>query len=137
MTKMINNLRRSGDQSEMIELQLDFYTPEQKLKELRQRLLEYVTSQNRDFFPSCDLTISEIENMNRLLCKINLKHKGNWQDMGKKSQRRNEFMFALIRNLIELQLSYSLAPQKSMEKLQELEEQAKSSFSKPSSPSPS
>ncbi|KAJ3015866.1 hypothetical protein HKX48_004342, partial [Thoreauomyces humboldtii] len=69
-TKLIHNLRRSGDQSEAIEIQIDFNTPESRLRELRDRLLEFVKSEPREFVGSCDMHISEIENINKL--KVNI-----------------------------------------------------------------
>ena len=49
--------------------------------------------------------------MNKLKCSITLKYRGNWQEMWRKSQRRNEFMYALLRNLIELSIVCYDAPQ--------------------------
>ena len=75
-------------------------------------MLEYVKTQRRELFPSCDFTVLEIENMNSLKCKLQIKHKGNWQDMRAKGQRRRDFMFELIRNLKDLGISYSNPPYK-------------------------
>ena len=119
---MIQNIRRSGDQNEGIELIvgkpimfliLDFYTPTETLRELHARMGEYIKKQTRDFFPTVDFTVTEIDNLNSLKCKFNIKHKGNWQDMGAKGQRRRDFMFELIKNLKELDISYSKPARKS------------------------
>jgi hypothetical protein len=75
-------------------------------------MLEYVKSRTREFHPSCDFTILDIESLNSLKCKFFLKYKGNWQDLGSKGQRRRDFMYTLIKNLKDLDISYSRPSQK-------------------------
>ncbi|KAI8927932.1 Mechanosensitive ion channel-domain-containing protein [Entophlyctis helioformis] len=104
--KFIHNIRRSGDQSESIEVHMDFHTPEETIHELQARMLAFVKSQSRDYNPACDLSIAEFDNLNRLKCNIGIKYKGNWQDGGKRWARRNAFMYALKRHLDELGVRY-------------------------------
>jgi hypothetical protein len=75
-------------------------------------MLEYVKSRSREFHPSCDFTILDIETLNSLKCKFFLKYKGNWQDLGSKGQRRRDFMYNLIKNLKDLDISFSKPSQK-------------------------
>ncbi|KAJ1341375.1 hypothetical protein BSLG_004105 [Batrachochytrium salamandrivorans] len=74
--KMIHNIRRSGDQSEAIDLQFDFDTPEEILLELHARMLVFVKTESRDYLPSCDLCINDFENTNRLKISITVKYRG-------------------------------------------------------------
>lgn len=85
----------------------DFYTPQELLMELQRRMHEYVKTKTREFHPTCDFTVIEVVDLNSLKCKFFVKYKGNWQDMGSKGQRRRDFMFELIKNLKELDISYS------------------------------
>ncbi|TPX61124.1 hypothetical protein SpCBS45565_g07327 [Spizellomyces sp. 'palustris'] len=112
-SKLIHNLRRSGDQSESIELQLNFDTPEEKLRALKERMVDFVKSEPREFQGVCDIHISDIENLNKLKVNVILKHKGNWQDGSRRWNRRTMacFMFALKKNLLELGIRYATPPQ--------------------------
>ncbi|EGF80674.1 hypothetical protein BATDEDRAFT_88006 [Batrachochytrium dendrobatidis JAM81] len=108
--KMIHNIRRSGDQSEMIELQFSFDTPEDVLREVHARMIQFVKSESREFLPSCDMFIHDFENTNRLRCSFNIKYRGNWQDPTKRWSRRNAFMFTLKHHLKDLEVTYAMPP---------------------------
>lgn len=56
----------------------DFDTPEDKIRALRERMLEFVKSEPREYQPVCDIHIADIENMNKLKVNVILKHRGNW-----------------------------------------------------------
>ncbi|KAI9095916.1 Mechanosensitive ion channel-domain-containing protein [Phlyctochytrium arcticum] len=114
-TKLIHNLRRSGDQSESIELHLNFDTPEEKLKILHERMLEYVKSEPREFQNVCDIHCADMENLSKLKVNVILKHKGNWQDCSKRWSRRSMFMLKLRDNLNDLGIKDATsAPTKSV-----------------------
>ncbi|KAJ3178978.1 hypothetical protein HDU87_003247 [Geranomyces variabilis] len=109
--KLITNLRRSSDQSEAIEVQIDFNTPEDRIRLLRERLVEFVKSEPREFVGTCDVHIADIENVNKVKLNVILKHKGNWQDGSKRWGRRTMFMYALKHHLSELGIKYLTPPQ--------------------------
>ncbi|KAI9004677.1 Mechanosensitive ion channel-domain-containing protein [Gaertneriomyces semiglobifer] len=109
-SKLIHNIRRSRDQSEAIEIQVIFDTPEDKLKTLHQKMIEYVKSEPREFQPVCDMHILDIENQNKVKLSFILKHKGNWQDGSKRWNRRTMFMYALKRELVALDIKYMMPP---------------------------
>ncbi|KAJ3035964.1 hypothetical protein HDV00_003258 [Rhizophlyctis rosea] len=104
-------MRSDGQMSESIALDFDFHTPEEKIRSLRAKMLEFVQSESREFQPTCDIHITEIEELNKMKCTIGLKHKGNWQDAGKRMNRRTRFFFALKRNIEELGIRYAKPPQ--------------------------
>ncbi|KAJ3050973.1 hypothetical protein HK097_008066, partial [Rhizophlyctis rosea] len=85
----------------------EFHTPEYKIRALRQKMLEFVQSESREFQPTCDIHINGIEELNKMNCTVSLKHKGNWQDGSKRMNRRTRFFFALKRNIEELGITYT------------------------------
>ncbi|KAL7748728.1 hypothetical protein RI367_005882 [Sorochytrium milnesiophthora] len=107
LTKPIFNAHRSGPTMDFIEVQIDFYTPNAKLEQLRARLNSF-TSSEREFSPTLHLHINEIENTNRLRILMWLEHKSNWQDMVKRWNRRTKFMIELKSALTDLKIRYSL-----------------------------
>ncbi|KAG0171099.1 hypothetical protein DFQ30_001526 [Apophysomyces sp. BC1015] len=112
MTKLISNVRRSGDMGESIVINIDFSTPTEQIYNLRDRLADWVTSQSRDFAPGFDLRVVDIIDMNQLIINMWLPHKGNWQELGKRFQRKTRFMVTLKDTLTELGIKYYLPTQK-------------------------
>lgn len=90
MTKLIVNVRRSGNMGESIVINIDFRTPTEQLHLLHKRLSEWVASQSRDFAPGFDMRVTDIIDVNQLILTFWLPHKGNWQDLGKRFQRRTK-----------------------------------------------
>lgn len=94
--KFIHNVRRSGRQSEKIVLKVDIKTSNEEIGELEKRLILFLREHNRDFIPKLSIVIQDVllaENV--MLLTMNVEHKSNFQDGGKKIQRRNRFMHAL------------------------------------------
>ena len=106
-TRMISNIRRSNDQSESIDVTIDFDTPPEKIAELTRRMHSFVIEHHRDFINQCDANIQDIENLKRIRLSYSIKYKGNWQQMGLRYRRRNDFMFALVKNIRELEIKYT------------------------------
>ncbi|KAI8637277.1 Mechanosensitive ion channel-domain-containing protein [Parasitella parasitica] len=112
MTKLITNVRRSGSMGEAIKINIDFRTTSDQFWELHDRLLAWVTSQSRDFGPGFDLRVIDIVDVNQLILNVWLPHKGNWQELGKRFQRKTRFMLALKDIMTELNIRYELPAQK-------------------------
>ncbi|ORX54537.1 hypothetical protein DM01DRAFT_265779 [Hesseltinella vesiculosa] len=112
MTKLITNVRRSADMGESIPLSIDFRTPTDTIFTLRDRLAAWVNEQPREFASGFDVRIQEIVDLNKLALTIWLPHKGNWQNVGKRLQRRNRFMFMLKDTLQDLNVHYELPAQR-------------------------
>lgn len=108
---MIHNIRRSGDQSEEIPFQVGFQTSHEKLTTLETNMKKFVES-NKKHFKSVSLSLKSIEQHNN---KINgnfwLEFKGNFQNGGYYSQRRNAFMFAMKKEMVELKIDFVLPVQ--------------------------
>ncbi|KAI8636994.1 Mechanosensitive ion channel-domain-containing protein [Parasitella parasitica] len=111
-TKIIYNVRRSDDMGESLSFNIDFRTDNDLILLLRERLLEWVLSQSRDFSPGFDLRVTDIKDMNQVILTIWLPHKGNWVDLGKRFQRKTRFMLALKAILTDLNIKYELPAQR-------------------------
>lgn len=112
MTKLITNVRRSGSMGESIKINIDFRTTSDQFWELHDRLLAWVISQSRDFGPGFDLRVIDIVDVNQLILNVWLPHKGNWQELGKRFQRKTRFMLALKDIMTELNIRYELPTQR-------------------------
>ncbi|KAI7863363.1 Mechanosensitive ion channel-domain-containing protein, partial [Spinellus fusiger] len=112
MTKMITNVRRSGNMGESIVINIDFRTRTEDVLELKSRMSQWVNQQTRDFTPGFDLRVINIIDVNQLILSMSLTHKGNWQDLGKRWQRHSRFMIALKDILTDLDIVYELPSQK-------------------------
>lgn len=111
-TKIISNVRRSGNMGEIIQFNVDFRTGNDLILTLHQKLLEWVQSQTRDFGPGFDLRVKDIVDMNQVILTVWLPHKGNWSELSKRFQRKTRFMMALKTILTELDIKYELPAQR-------------------------
>lgn len=111
MTKFINNIRRSGNMGESIYIDVSFTTPTEKILELCTRMQDFLAANSRDFQAGFDIKINEIVQLNKMNLLLYLEYKGNWQDIGRRWERRNRFMYALKDALIDLDIKYVLPSQ--------------------------
>jgi len=111
MTKFINNIRRSGNMGESIYIDVSFTTPTEKILELCTRMQDFLAANSRDFQAGFDIKINEIVQLNKMNLLLYLEYKGNWQDIGRRWERRNTFMYALKDALIDLDIKYVLPSQ--------------------------
>lgn len=112
LTKIICNIRRSGPMGESLTFNIDFRTDNELILVLREKLLEWVQSQTRDFGPGFDLRVKDILDMNQVILTAWLPHKGNWVELGKRFQRKTRFMLALKTILTDLGIKYELPAQR-------------------------
>ncbi|KAG2224176.1 hypothetical protein INT45_001294 [Circinella minor] len=112
MTKLIVNVRRSGDMGESIVINIDFRTPTDQLLLFHKRLAEWVNGESREFAPGFDVRVTDIIDVNQIILTMWLPHKGNWQDLGRRFQRRTKFMIAVKDILTELNIRYELPAQR-------------------------
>lgn len=87
---MIQNLRRSGPMSEKIQIQVSFDTDFEQIETLRERLLEFVQSEARDFFPRLDLIVVDMDECNKMVLEVEIQYKVNLQDDGRRAMRKNK-----------------------------------------------
>jgi small-conductance mechanosensitive channel len=103
MQKVIVNIRRSGDMTDYVEVKIDLYTPEEKLRELQQRMVGYVKEHCRTYRPVVSMNITEMRTM-FMVVSFSLELKGNWQDGGKRLGNRTNFMLTLKKHMIDLDI---------------------------------
>jgi small-conductance mechanosensitive channel len=112
LTKIIANVRRSGNMGEAFKFNIDFRTDNDLILKLREKLVEWVESQSRDFGPGFDLRVTDILDMNQVIMTVWLPHKGNWMDLPKRFHRKTRFMMALKTILTDLGIKYELPTQR-------------------------
>jgi small-conductance mechanosensitive channel len=112
ITKLIHNVRRSGNMGEVITLNIDFRTDNSHIMTLKERMSEWVSEQTRDFAEGFDLRVTDIIDMNQVILTMWLPHKGNWVELGKRFQRKTRFMLAMKSILTDLDIRYELPAQK-------------------------
>ncbi|KAG0085023.1 hypothetical protein BGZ92_009352 [Podila epicladia] len=108
--KPIHNVRRSPNMSEKITLNVDCYTPQAKIFELRARMRDFLARESKEFLPDMEIQIQEMDA--KLKISMVIEHKGNWQDSGRRWSRRTKFNFALKEAVEEIGIKYYALPQR-------------------------
>ncbi|KAF9905817.1 hypothetical protein EC991_001293 [Linnemannia zychae] len=108
--KPIHNVRRSPNMSEKIVLNVDCYTPQNKILELRARMRDFLAKETKDFLPDMEIQIQEMDV--KLKISMVIEHKGNWQDSGRRWARRTKFNFALKEAVEDIGIKYYALPQR-------------------------
>ncbi|RUS28460.1 Mechanosensitive ion channel-domain-containing protein [Jimgerdemannia flammicorona] len=110
---MIDNIRRSGPMSERILVEVSFDTNLETIEQLRERLVKFLESESREFFPQLEIFIKDIKECNLLILEIEISYKTNMQDDGRRMMRRNKvgcgscpFMCALKDAIEDLYITY-------------------------------
>ncbi|KAL0564353.1 hypothetical protein V5O48_017691 [Marasmius crinis-equi] len=108
--KTIHNLRRSGSMGETTPLMVAYDTPLEVIEELKIRLNQYITDNNREWVSSAVL-IDKMEFQNAIHLIICMEHRPNWQDWGGRWARRTKFMRNLKTILEDLDVRYTMPVQ--------------------------
>ncbi|KAJ5641305.1 hypothetical protein N7490_005305 [Penicillium lividum] len=98
----ILNQRRSGALAEAIPIIIKYGTTIDQIDALRQRLLEFVRSEKRDFQSNMLTELREVTENFSLTLNIVFFYKSNWQNEGLRLQRRNKFICMLMIALQEI-----------------------------------
>ncbi|KAF8931171.1 hypothetical protein BGZ47_000203 [Haplosporangium gracile] len=109
-SKPIHNVRRSPNMTDKIVLNVDCYTPQAKIFELRARMRDYLIRESKDFLPDLEIQIQEMDA--KLKISMCIEHKGNWQDSGRRWARRTAFNYALKEAVEEIGIQYYALPQR-------------------------
>ncbi|KAG0218515.1 hypothetical protein BGX33_006993 [Mortierella sp. NVP41] len=108
--KPIHNVRRSPNMSEKIVLNVDCYTSQSKIFELRARMRDFLAKESKEFLPDMEIQIQEMDV--KLKISMVIEHKGNWQDSGRRWARRTKFNFALKDAVEDIGIKYYALPQR-------------------------
>jgi small-conductance mechanosensitive channel len=95
-TLFILNQRRSGALAEAIPTVIKFGTTLEQIDQLRQRLLEFVTSEKREYQSNILTELKEVTEVHSLTLNVVFFYKSNWQNELLRLQRRNKFICALM-----------------------------------------
>ncbi|KAJ5698785.1 hypothetical protein N7462_000790 [Penicillium macrosclerotiorum] len=98
----ILNQRRSGALAEAIPIIIKYGTTIDQIDALRQRLLEFVRSEKRDFQSNILTELRAVTENFSLTLNVVFFYKSNWQNEGLRLQRRNKFICMLMIALQEI-----------------------------------
>ena len=101
-TLFILNMRRSGGVAEAIPLVLKFGTSLEQIEGLRNRLLEFVKAEKREYQSNILTELRQIDEVHAITVNVIFFFKSNWQNEGLRLQRRNKFICALMVAMQEL-----------------------------------
>jgi len=101
-TLFILNMRRTGGLAEAIPIVCKFGTTLAQIDELRERLLEFVKSEKREYQGKIITELRDIPDMHSVKLNVVFFYKSNWQNELVRLQRRNKFMCTLMCNIQEL-----------------------------------
>jgi len=103
-TLFILNMRRSGALAEGVPIVCKFGTTLEQIEALRERMLEFVKSEKREYQGKIITELKDIPNMHAVNINVVFFYKSNWQNELVRLQRRNKFMCALMCNVAELDI---------------------------------
>lgn len=96
----ISNYRRSGPQAESFTIDVHMSTSREQLKQLEQRLTDFVKANPRDYIDPVDLNVSKLVNAADLQIQIVVRHRSNFQN-GDVRRRRNALFLQAVRSTLE------------------------------------
>ncbi|KAK7415815.1 hypothetical protein QQX98_005597 [Neonectria punicea] len=93
----IENISRSKAMSETVEVNVSFDTTFEDVELLRIEMEKFVKSPEnaRDFQPELSVDVGGVGDLDKLLLKVDIKHKSNWHNAAVRANRRSKFMCAL------------------------------------------
>ena len=97
-------MRRSGGITEAIPIVCKFGTSLEQIEELRERMLDFVKSEKREYQSKIITELRDIPNMHSVKLNVVFFYKSNWQNELVRLQRRNKFMCALMCTISELEI---------------------------------
>ena len=101
-TLFILNMRRSGGLAEAVPVIIKFGTTLDQIEGLRNRLLEFVTAEKREYAQKILTELRDITEAHSITLNIVFFYKSNWQNELLRLQRRNKFICALMVSMQEL-----------------------------------
>ncbi|CAL3966245.1 hypothetical protein PZA11_002958 [Diplocarpon coronariae] len=101
-TLFILNQRRSGGLAEAVPVTVKFGTTIDQIDTLRTRLLEFVTSENREYQKNILTELTTIYEAHSITLNVVFFYKSNWQNELLRLQRRNKFICAMMVTMHEI-----------------------------------
>ncbi|KAI8382939.1 hypothetical protein BD560DRAFT_322708, partial [Blakeslea trispora] len=107
-TKYIINCRRTGNTTEALDIQISYHTPTWKIQALGDHMVKWANTYPKLYTPnSAGVNIINLENLNRITLTFYFEHTNNFQDLGGRWLRHNNFMMELKDELQRLCITYS------------------------------
>ncbi|KZF23801.1 hypothetical protein L228DRAFT_267765 [Xylona heveae TC161] len=100
-TLFILNQRRSGGLAEAVPVTIKFGTTLDQIEELRNRLVEFVALEKREFQRNILTELREVYECHSITLNVIFFYKSNWQNEGLRLMRRNKFICALMVSMQE------------------------------------
>ncbi|TKX22485.1 hypothetical protein C1H76_5267 [Elsinoe australis] len=101
-TLFILNMRRSGGLAEAVPVTFKYGTTLEQIEGLRNRLLEFVKSEKREYQSNILTELREVSEAHSITLNVVFFYKSNWQNEGLRLARRNKFICALMVTMQEL-----------------------------------
>ncbi|KAL2860928.1 Mechanosensitive ion channel family [Aspergillus lucknowensis] len=101
-TLFVLNQRRSGALAEAVPIVIKYGTSLEQIDALRQRLLEFVRSERREFQTNILTELRAVTENFSVTLNVVFFYKSNWQNEGLRLQRRNKFICMLMVALQEI-----------------------------------
>jgi small-conductance mechanosensitive channel len=101
-TLFILNQRRSGGLAEAVPIVIKFGTTLEQIEGLRNKLLDFVISEKREYQGKILTELREVSEAHSLTLNVVFFYKSNWQNELLRLQRRNKFICAMMVSIQEL-----------------------------------
>jgi hypothetical protein len=103
-TMFIQNIRRSPQMSETFTFDVDFATTFEQLEILRDKMLNFLVAERRDYQPAFDVVVVDFPDQEKMTLTADIKYKSNWQQDGMRAKRRNKWICALKSALADVKV---------------------------------
>ena len=104
-------MRRSGDMSDYINFKLPLKTPEDTIKAIHLKVVEFLKANPKVYRQECMYDIMNMEDT-MMTVRVQIPFLGNWQDGLKRWQTRTKFMFALRKILVDFEIEFVIPTQR-------------------------
>ncbi|TFK44710.1 Mechanosensitive ion channel-domain-containing protein [Crucibulum laeve] len=102
-TLFIQNMRRSP-QAKTFAFDVSYSTTFEDLERLRDKMLEFVKAERRDYHPIFDVAVKDFPDQEKMSLTADIKYKSNGQLGALKAKRRNKWICALKAALAEVNI---------------------------------
>ncbi|KAF8250789.1 hypothetical protein K440DRAFT_107756 [Wilcoxina mikolae CBS 423.85] len=95
-TKILENITRSGCMKEQLTIAVHYDTSFEDIQKLKYELLLFAKENSRDFQPDLEVEVIGINDLDKLVLRLEMRHRSNWANEALMLSRRNRFMLALV-----------------------------------------
>lgn len=81
---------------EQLSIAVHFDTSFEDIQKLKYELLLFAKENSRDFQPDLEVEVIGINDLDKLVLRVEMRHRSNWANESLMLARRNRFMLALV-----------------------------------------